>query len=136
MSSLSSGLRATDSFITSTLQKFFFREIKLNDVASKNPELLKWNNALKRWAPTVPLSSSSLSTGAVAGVGTGGRGDEDSDGGAGDDTPSSSNTDRPVMPTKNNPLTVAIYGQMCIAAKSYQSAICLSYVFFEICGNH
>lgn len=126
MSSLSSGLRATDSFITSTLQKFFFREIKLNDVASKNPELLKWNNALKRWAPTVSLSSSSLSTGAVAGAGTGGRGDEDSDGGAGDDASSGSNTDRPVMPTKNNPLTVAIYGQMCIAAKSYQSAICLS----------
>lgn len=128
MASLSSGLRATDSFITSTLQKFFFREIKLNDIAVKNPELLKWNNALKRWAPITPLSSSS----AGANTSTGKKdkhdlGDDDSDGGGeGENDVFSSNlNDRPVMPTKNNPLTVAIYGQMCIAAKSYQSAICI-----------
>lgn len=28
------------------------------------------------------------------------------------------------MPTKNNPIIVALYGQMSLAAKSYQSAIC------------
>lgn len=30
----------------------------------------------------------------------------------------------PDTPSKDNPFTVAVYGQICIAAKSYQSAIC------------
>ncbi|KAJ3890163.1 hypothetical protein GG344DRAFT_89051 [Lentinula edodes] len=68
LASLSSGLRPTDSFITSTLQKFFFREMKLSDVAVKDPELLKWNVALKRWAPINPSTLSS-----------GGRKDRDKD---------------------------------------------------------
>ncbi|KIK67134.1 hypothetical protein GYMLUDRAFT_37174 [Collybiopsis luxurians FD-317 M1] len=128
MASLSSGLRPTDSFITSTLQKFFFREMKLNDVAMKNPSLLKWNNALKRWAPINPstLSSGSGKRANNDKDGADDLGEEDSDGGGGDATlenDSSSPNDRPALPTKNNPLTVAIYGQMCVAAKSYQSAI-------------
>ena len=28
------------------------------------------------------------------------------------------------LPTKENPVSVAIYGQICLAARSYQSAIC------------
>jgi general transcription factor 3C polypeptide 3 (transcription factor C subunit 4) len=28
------------------------------------------------------------------------------------------------MPTKNNPVIITLYGQMCLASKSYQSAIC------------
>ncbi|KAF8824593.1 hypothetical protein HHX47_DHR8000441 [Lentinula edodes] len=136
LASLSSGLRPTDSFITSTLQKFFFREMKLSDVAVKDPELLKWNVALKRWAPINP---STLSSGGRKNWdtdrdkdkdndkdGADDLGEEDSDVGGGgtaeNDTVSSN--DRPILPTKDNPLTVAIYGQMCIAAKSYQSAIC------------
>ncbi|KAG6836328.1 hypothetical protein H0H93_009078 [Arthromyces matolae] len=75
---LSSGLRPTDAFITSTLQKHMFREMKLADLAVKNPELLRWNPLNKRYAATA---------GTV------------------------------------NPIIVAIYGQICIAAKSYQSAI-------------
>ncbi|KAJ4480918.1 hypothetical protein J3R30DRAFT_3462311 [Lentinula aciculospora] len=133
LASLSSGLRPTDSFITSTLQKFFFREMKLSDVAVKDSGLLKWNVALKRWAPILPSTLSS-----------GGRkdrdrdrdkdkdkdgedeiGGEDSDGGGGGtgENDIASLINRPALPTKDNPLTVAIYGQMCIAAKSYQSAI-------------
>jgi general transcription factor 3C polypeptide 3 (transcription factor C subunit 4) len=33
---------------------------------------------------------------------------------------------RPEIPTKENAVIVTIYGQICIAAKSYQSAICAS----------
>ncbi|KAJ3836438.1 hypothetical protein F5878DRAFT_259541 [Lentinula raphanica] len=142
LASLSSGLRPTDSFITSTLQKFFFREMKLSDVAVKDRELLKWNVALKRWAPILPSTLSS-----------GGRkdrdkdkdkdldkdlgddpGEEDSDeagGGAG----GTDTTDRPALPTKDNPLTVAIYGQMCIAAKSYQSAIFYLLHAYDYCPD-
>ncbi|KAF5389367.1 hypothetical protein D9757_004269 [Collybiopsis confluens] len=127
MASLSSGLRPTDSFITSTLQKFLFREMKLNDVAMKNPNLLKWNSALKRWAP---INAATLSSG--SGKRTNSEkdladdlGEEDSDGGgdAGMENDHTSSNDRPALPTRHNPLTVAIYGQMCVAAKSYQSAI-------------
>ena len=30
----------------------------------------------------------------------------------------------PRLPVKENPVGVAVYGQICLAAKSYQSAIC------------
>lgn len=36
------------------------------------------------------------------------------------------------LPTKENPVCVAIYGQICLAAKSYQSALCeLSLVLLQ-----
>ncbi|KAJ3795759.1 hypothetical protein GGU11DRAFT_209264 [Lentinula aff. detonsa] len=130
LASLSSGLRPTDSFITSTLQKFFFREMKLSDVAVKDPELLKWNVALKRWAPILP---STLSSGGRKDRDRDKDKDKDKDKDVGDDLGEEDSdgvgggtvaaNDRPNLPTKDNPLTVAIYGQMCIAAKSYQSAI-------------
>jgi general transcription factor 3C polypeptide 3 (transcription factor C subunit 4) len=52
MASLASGLKVTDSFITSTLQKHLFREMKLSDTAVKNPDILKWIPLNKRYAPT------------------------------------------------------------------------------------
>ena len=52
MASLASGLKATDSFITLTLQKHLFREMKLSDTAVKNPEILKWIPLNKRYVPT------------------------------------------------------------------------------------
>ncbi|KAF8055211.1 hypothetical protein FPV67DRAFT_1598050 [Lyophyllum atratum] len=108
---LSSGLRPTDAFITSTLQKHLFREMKLADVAVKNPEVLRWNALNKRYAPTATVK-----------IEPGDGADEDADdvdaaGAAEKDTKMTE------IPTKNNPIIVAIYGQICIAAKSYQSAI-------------
>jgi len=126
MASLASGLRSTDAFITSTLQKHLFREMKLSDTAVKHPEVLKWNNTNKRYAPT-------------GGTGRkGGVAEDDGEDGAEDDVdendmvvdtphPSTSGDKgfgRPQLPTKSNPVIITIYGQICIAAKSYQSAIC------------
>jgi len=119
MASLSSGLRPTDSFITSTLQKFLFREMKLLDLAIKNPDALKWNPVNKRYAPT--------STGKKS-ADVQDEPDEDSDGGPEDTAVSASSPEKLALPTRNNPLVVAIYGQMCVAAKSYQSAICKNFL--------
>jgi len=124
MASLASGLRPTDAFITSTLQKHLFREMKLSDTAVKNPEVLRWNPLNKRYAPT--------------GQGLKSTEQDDDDG---DDldaiasvdnrssappalSASTSSSGQPPIPTKQNPVIIAIYGQICIAAKSYQSAIC------------
>ncbi|KAG5642745.1 hypothetical protein DXG03_002260 [Asterophora parasitica] len=108
---LSSGLRPTDAFITSTLQKHLFREMKLADVAVRNPEVLRWNPLNKRYAPTATAKSEP------------GDGDDDVE-----DVESAAAAEKDTkvleIPTKNNPIIVAIYGQICIAAKSYQSAIC------------
>lgn len=124
IASLASGLRNTDAFITSTLQKYLFREMKLFDVAVKNPGNLRWNPVNKRYT---------LKGGSSKDVGEGGEGDDDGEeeeeeGGNEDENanvivnePSDST---PALPTKENPLIVTIYGQICIAAKSYQSAIC------------
>lgn len=118
--------------------------MKLSDVAVKDPELLKWNVALKRWAPINP---STLSSGGRKDRdkdrdkdkdndkdGADDLGEEDSDVGGGGTAENDTvlSNDRPILPTKDNPLTVAIYGQMCIAAKSYQSAICTSRGFFDV----
>jgi general transcription factor 3C polypeptide 3 (transcription factor C subunit 4) len=111
MGSLSSGLRPTDSFITSTLQKFLFREMKLSDAVINNPDSVRWNPVGKRWAP-------------VAGSKKGEEADEDED----EENPNTSTSNgKTSLPMKTNPLVIAIYGQMCVAAKSYQSAICWSY---------
>jgi general transcription factor 3C polypeptide 3 (transcription factor C subunit 4) len=53
MASLASGLKVTDLFITSTLQKHFFREMKLSDTAVKNPDILKWIPLNKGYASQI-----------------------------------------------------------------------------------
>ncbi|PBK91165.1 TPR-like protein [Armillaria gallica] len=109
LATLSSGLRPTDAFITSTLQKHLFREMKLGDAAVKNSESLRWNQANKRHA-TINQSKA-----------------EDDD--VEDEGPI------PELPTKQNPVIVAIYGQICIAAKSYQSAIFYLLHAYDYCPD-
>ncbi|KAG2354401.1 hypothetical protein BDR07DRAFT_1306230 [Suillus spraguei] len=113
--SLASGHRPTDSFVSSTLQKHTLRELRLHDASVKTPELMKWNVVGRRYN----LSSSGKEEQSKA--------DEEVDEEA--DIPGSmdSNTTEKTavrMPTKNNPIIVTLYGQMSLAAKSYQSAIC------------
>ena len=127
LASLSSGLRATDAFITSTLQKHLFREIKMADAAVKDPGLLKWNPVNKRYALTSQGKTSG--TGVTNGADEDDARDDDMDDvvttvGGGE---SQEIVGAPKIPTKHNPIIVTIYGQICIAARSYQSAICMSF---------
>jgi general transcription factor 3C polypeptide 3 (transcription factor C subunit 4) len=94
--------------------------MKLADTAVRTPEVLKWNALNKRYAPTLQVK-------AEMGAGEGVDADDDADdveGGAGEKGPGPGVGATVEIPTKNNPIIVAIYGQICIAAKSYQSAIC------------
>ena len=129
MASLASGLRSTDAFITSTLQKHLFREMKLSDTAVKHPEVLKWNNINKRYAPTATGGGTSRKGGAADDDGEDGAEDDVDENDMIVDTPHPGDKGfgkdgRPQLPTKSNPVIITIYGQICIAAKSYQSAIC------------
>lgn len=118
LSSVASGLRPTDSFIVSTLQKHLLREVKLNDTAVKNPELLKWAPASRRYAITVTKS------------GGGDDANEDEEDALPDENAGPHEKSKaPRVLTKENPVTVAVYGQICMAAKSYQSAICQLHAF-------
>lgn len=111
LASLGSGLRATDAFLASTLSKHLLREIKLADAALKKPDAVRWNNTLRRY-----------------GLGSGKSGDGD-DVDEEDDVPREGSTvpaEKASLPTKGNPVHVAVYGQICLAAKSYQSALCKS----------
>lgn len=89
-----------------------FREMKLADMAVRTPEVLRWNPLNKRYAATGTIKSD-----------PGDGADEDAD-----DAEPVAHTEKDTkvleIPTKHNPIIVAIYGQICIAAKSYQSAIC------------
>lgn len=100
------------------------REVKLWDSATTHPETMKFVASSKRWAST-SLGKSGDDAGA----------DEEGDD-AGDTQQSnpaesaSTSSSTPKLPTTHNPLLPTIYGQLCICAKSYQSAICgLPYVW-------
>lgn len=113
--SLASGHRPTDAFVSSTLQKHALRELRLHDTAIKTPELLKWNVVGRRYSSNKEEPSKAND------------GDEDADEDAEIAGPTESNAMENTairVPTKNNPVIVTLYGQMCLAAKSYQSAIC------------
>ncbi|KAG8215367.1 hypothetical protein J3R82DRAFT_8964 [Butyriboletus roseoflavus] len=119
LSSLASGLRPADSFISSTLQKHMLREVRLSDGALKTPELLKWNNSSQRYHLGAVKSAGDDE--AIKGADVPEDDAEDA-GDAADPTPTSDK--KPLwLPTKNNPILVTLYGQLCLAAKSYQSAI-------------
>ncbi|KAF9526180.1 hypothetical protein CPB83DRAFT_896331 [Crepidotus variabilis] len=117
LASLASGLKNTDSFITSTLQKHLFREMKMSDLAVKNPAALRWNNVTKRYAAEATSGT------AKKGKSKGEDSDEEEEEDGADTVQGSGSANGPPLPTKPNPIIVAIYGQVCIAAKSYQSAI-------------
>jgi general transcription factor 3C polypeptide 3 (transcription factor C subunit 4) len=63
---------------------------------------------------------------AVGGSGQSGASGASSSGGAAGDGTGSNAGVKPMfpLPTKQNPMITALYGQLCIAAKSYQSGIC------------
>ncbi|KAF9034867.1 hypothetical protein BJ165DRAFT_1533893 [Panaeolus papilionaceus] len=114
---LASGLKIRDSFITSTLQHLFM-EMKRSDTAVKNLRILRWHG---RYAATA-------TTGGGAGKKKTEDGDEDDEapeptaGGRG--VSAKTNAEGiPRIPTKENPVIVVIYRQICVATKSYQSAI-------------
>lgn len=111
VSSLGSGLRATDAFLVSTLSKHLLRETRLADAAVRDPESLRYNTAQRRYGM----------------VGSSVKGDPDDVPDDDDevDTPAAvAELERAKLPTKPNPLNVAVYGQILLAAKSYQSALC------------
>jgi len=102
----------------STLQKHLFRELKLADTAVKNKESLRWNPLSRRYVSGVPAKTGDADDTIV---------DEIEDvmpDVVVEEESTSDRADLPVPPTKNNPLNVAVYGLVCTAAKSYQSAIC------------
>ncbi|KAI0269808.1 TPR-like protein [Gloeopeniophorella convolvens] len=116
---LASGYRATDSFIASTLQKHLFREMRLYDTAVNNKEAIRWNAIQRRWG--------------VSKAGDAEEGAEDEPG------PETLEGDEkgaaPPIPTKDNPVIVALYGHICLAGKSYQSAIFYLLHAYDYCPN-
>jgi general transcription factor 3C polypeptide 3 (transcription factor C subunit 4) len=108
----------------STLQKHLFRELKLADTAVKNKESLRWNPLSRRYVSGMPAKTGDGDDAAADEV-------EDVDVVVQEESPSDK-ADIPNLPSKNNPLNVAVYGQICIAAKSYQSAICESSLPFTL----
>ncbi len=116
VSSLGSGLRATDAFLVSTLSKHLLRECRLADAAVREPDSLRFNNAQRRW--NFPGSS-----------GKADPDEEDED----VEAPAVAEVEKSRLPTKPNPVNVAIYGQILLAAKSYQSALCMSPLCMRPC---
>lgn len=114
LASLGGGLRPTDAFLASTLSKHLLREVRLADAAVKNRDGLRWNATLKRWGPSSAKAEA----------------DEEDESDVDDAQEMSSHhtpeksVGQESLPSKGNPVSIALYGQICLAAKSYQSALC------------
>lgn len=109
LAALASGLLSVDAFIDQKLQKHLSRETKVIDAVVKGKEA-RWNPHTRRYNLT--------------------GGDEGTKEDAEDaDVDDARTSTAPEKPTKNNPIMVCIYGQLCVAARSYQSAICEWLVF-------
>ncbi|EIW74984.1 TPR-like protein [Coniophora puteana RWD-64-598 SS2] len=126
LATLSAGLGGgkTDAFVSSTLQKHVLREIKISDGVVKEPGRLAWRSHRGRWT----MTEKNRSGGSAAAV----DGDDDEEGEDGPEEREEQQDDKdsnlarvkqPVPPKKQNPIPLALYGQMCVAGKSYQSAI-------------
>ncbi|EIW58576.1 TPR-like protein [Trametes versicolor FP-101664 SS1] len=110
VASLGSGLRATDAFLVSTLSKHLLRETRLADAAVKDPEALRYNTAQRRYG--------------VVGSAIKADPDDIPDDEDEVETPAAvAEFEHAKLPTKANPVNVAVYGQILLAAKSYQSAL-------------
>ncbi|KAJ7064882.1 hypothetical protein C8F01DRAFT_778362 [Mycena amicta] len=119
LASMASGLRTTDAFILSPLQKSISRDMRLANLACTAPDQLKWAPRGKRfWTLTS-------------------KADEDDEGEAPDESlPTAAGTRTlPDFAKKPNPVIVALYGQMCVTAKSYQSAIFYLLQAYDLCPN-
>ncbi|KAJ7116658.1 hypothetical protein C8R44DRAFT_212104 [Mycena epipterygia] len=119
MAALGSGLLPTDSFVGTQFQKYLHREIRLLDAAANNPESLAWSQMNKRF-----------SLKAVAGDSEGEENEE------GEQKSDRKRKQRPRLPDvvkKNNPVVVALYGQMCLVTKSYQSAMFYLLMAYDYC---
>ncbi|THH30538.1 hypothetical protein EUX98_g3645, partial [Antrodiella citrinella] len=122
LASVGHGMHATDAFLASTLSKHLLRELKTADAAFRNKDSLKWNNVTKRYAPTGSSSKADDEDDDEVAIGV----PEESGKGA-------QQTQKPNLPTKRNPMGVAVYGQICLAARSYQSALFYLLHAYEYC---
>lgn len=101
---LASGMLSVNAFIDPRLQKHLSREVRLSHAVVEGKEV-KWNPHIRRYHLT-------------------GADESNKDEGEENEDMNSDYTAIPDKPTKYNPILVCIYGQLCVAAKSYQSAIC------------
>ena len=103
LASLASGLLQTDQFISTTLQKFFIREIRNADAVVKGDKIAEKNvdDDGESVIAGAELNNEPLST----------------------QQQSKEKSSAP-KPTKHNPAIVTIHGQACNAGKSYQTALC------------
>ncbi|KAI0339047.1 TPR-like protein [Trametopsis cervina] len=125
LASLGSGLRPTDAFLASTLSKHMLREVRANDTALKNPESLRWNPVLKRYGVGAKVEEDDDDQDALEMGPSGSKEIGEAPGGG----------PKPRPPTKENPNGVALYGQICLAAKSYQSALFYLLHAYDYCKH-
>ncbi|KAJ7185699.1 hypothetical protein C8R46DRAFT_982456 [Mycena filopes] len=113
VAALGSGLGPSDAFLATTFQKYLHREVKMFNTAVNNPEALVWSVQGRRF-----------STKAVAGAQDWGD-DEELDG-EDEKKRDGRKTKRPPrlpdIAKTPNPVVLALYGQVCLVAKSFQSA--------------
>jgi len=128
VASLGSGLQATDAFLASTLSKHLLRELKVADAAVKNKDALRWNPTLRRYGPVGASSKADDAEDVL---------EEDLDAPKEDPLLAGDKSLGPGvrLPTKDNPISVALYGQLCLASRSYQSALFYLLHAYDYCPH-
>ncbi|KAJ7033739.1 hypothetical protein C8F04DRAFT_614968 [Mycena alexandri] len=122
VAAMSSGLRSTDAFVISPVQKAIYREMKLSHMTARTPELVKWINQLKRF--TLPPTSK-----------TDEPNDDEEAVGPEESVAVDDAHPLPDAARKSNPVITVLYGQMSVAAKSYQSGLFYLLHAYDLCPD-
>lgn len=113
LASISSGIYNTDAFLSTTLQKHILRELRTSEAALKSKETMKWSAARRRWyfVDAKDEDDGDENVNILPAKGEG------------------------FLPSKGNPALFLLYGQMCMAGKSYQSAIFYLLQAYDYCPH-
>ncbi|KAF7325830.1 hypothetical protein MKEN_00433700 [Mycena kentingensis (nom. inval.)] len=121
LASLVGGPRSTDAFILTALQKAIYREMKLVHLCTTNPEQVKWLPPRRRFGVSKAAADADDDDNPEEDEGTGA--------GAGSAVAKTLPEESKTM----SPVIMVLYGQMCVAAKSYQSAIFYLLQAYDLC---
>lgn len=119
LAAFASGLSPTDQFINPSLQKYLLREMRLAHAAVKGN--VQWYPSTRRYI----LASSTKQV----------EDAEDEDDLAAPEDAECEQADKyaiPKKPTKNNPVLVALHGQIMGASRNYQGALCTTSVLNSV----
>ncbi|KAJ7259647.1 TPR-like protein [Mycena rebaudengoi] len=122
MAALGSGHSPSDAFLSTTFQKYLNRELRIADAAVNNPDHLVLSSTTQRFSLLAKSGDLDEEDDEMSTTRPAGRRKK-------------TRTVLPDIAKKPNPIMLAMYGQMCLVSKSFQSAIFYLLMAYDYCRD-